>query len=105
MTLYANTKECQKPLHPSTFKIHIPKIDYPFTGTGDLFGALLLGLTVQRPQELDWVCAQTTSRLHALLTKTFRQSKGLNPAFLELDLVGAQECLVTNLESFPVISL
>lgn len=91
LTLYASTTQPQSPSHSPHFKIQIPEIPHVFAGAGDLFGALLLALLLERPTQLDWVCEQATSRLHSILQSTYAK-KSVNGS-TELDLIQSQNFL------------
>ena len=101
--MFASTIKPQAPGHPSQFSIQVPKIDYQFFGTGDLFAALILALTIERPTELDWVCLQAASRLHALIETTFKRNPSAAPNQLHLDLIGCQDLLVRPRARFAVV--
>lgn len=101
LTLYASTKSVQDPGHPSKFKIEVPRLTGIFVGTGDVFAALTVGLLCERPRQLDWVCEQTISRVHALLKYTAEEASESK----ELALVAAQSCLVEPVPMFHAMDV
>lgn len=102
LTLYCSTMRQQKKGHRSRFKIQVPKLEYRFTGSGDLLAALLLAVIQERPLELDWACQQAVSRLHKILSLSSEHAKQKNE-FVELDLVTGQNFLVQTNETFIVL--
>lgn len=53
-----------------TFQIDIPKIPAEFTGTGDLFAALLLAWTTHHPTDLKLACEKVVSTMQHVLRRT-----------------------------------
>ena len=57
----------------SSFRVSIPMLDYSFTGTGDLFAALLVGHlpALVTPEGLQQACLTALGKMHAVLNRTF----------------------------------
>jgi len=70
------------------YKITIPKVPGTFTGTGDLFSALILGYSTLFPDDLPKACHHTVSALYAVIQYT--QEKGSK----ELLLIQSQGSLI-----------
>eukprot|EP00210_Caulerpa_lentillifera_P005533 g5292.t1 len=113
LTLYCSTMRDQKSGHYSMFKIHFPKLECSFTGSGDLLASLLLALIQERPMELDWACQQAVSRIHGVLTLTYNNHNNnnnkknnnntkQNSVQKELELIRGQNFLVKANDVFNV---
>jgi pyridoxine kinase len=77
-----------------SLKIDIPKLPFDFTGTGDLFAALLLAWTHRHPDNLKLACEMVLSTMHQVLKKTLawsqrnkKEGKDLSVAQTELRLI------------------
>jgi len=57
------------------FKIEIEELPQAFTGTGDLFSALLLAWTYQHPSDLPLACEKVIATMQAVLKRTFEYSQ------------------------------
>ena len=74
--------------------MEIPRIPVQFTGTGDLFAALLLAWLHKHPKDLKLACLKTQSTMQHVLHRTMEHAKTLVPeghkptsAQLELRLI------------------
>ncbi|GAM22005.1 hypothetical protein SAMD00019534_051800, partial [Acytostelium subglobosum LB1] len=52
------------------FRLSVPRIDGYFTGTGDIFSALLLGWSTREPNNLALACERSVSTLYNIIKKT-----------------------------------
>lgn len=67
-----------EPPLPEAFMIRIPKLDCPFTGTGDLFAALLTGWLRNTNFDLKKSFENTANTVHEILEDTLLWSKHIN---------------------------
>ncbi|XP_033635829.1 pyridoxal kinase-like [Asterias rubens] len=63
-------------------KIEYPALDCQFTGTGDLFSALLLVWSHKHPSNLQLALEKTLSGMQAVLQRTLTDAQGMLFAFL-----------------------
>ncbi|XP_072035916.1 pyridoxal kinase-like isoform X5 [Amphiura filiformis] len=73
ITLATSVKDGKK----TGCRIEFPKISCQFTGTGDLFTALLLVWTHKHPDNLQLACEKTLSSMQAVLSKTDKHAQAL----------------------------
>jgi pyridoxine kinase len=76
------------------FQVDIPRLDAEFTGTGDLFAALLLAWMKRIPDDLKLVCEKVVSTMQLVLRRTLASAQAMagqgnvpTPAMRELKLV------------------
>eukprot|EP00045_Choanoeca_perplexa_P006364 m.54174 g.54174 ORF g.54174 m.54174 type:complete len:292 (+) comp13605_c0_seq5:32-907(+) len=65
------------------FVLHVPKIDFYFTGTGDLFSALILAWSGSTLSE---AVHKATASLQAVCKRTFEACSSSTPSFREREL-------------------
>lgn len=73
VTLATSVKDGKK----TGCRIEYSKVNCSFTGTGDLFTALLLVWTHKHPDNLQLACEKTLSTLHAVLMRTHKHAQAL----------------------------
>ncbi|XP_071954997.1 pyridoxal kinase-like [Antedon mediterranea] len=78
-------------------KVEYPKLNMRFTGTGDVFSALLLVWTHRHPDNLQLACEQVLSTMQGILQRTYKQAHLLagaggtpSPAESELRLIDSK---------------
>ncbi|XP_033117147.1 pyridoxal kinase-like [Anneissia japonica] len=78
-------------------KIEYPKLNMRFTGTGDVFSALLLVWTHKYPDNLQLACEQVISTMQGILQRTYKEAQLLagpggtpSPAQSELRLIDSK---------------
>eukprot|EP00899_Mesostigma_viride_P027132 jgi/Mesvir1/7603/Mv06335-RA.1 len=62
---------------PARFRLRIPKLDAYFTGSGDLFTALILGWSTRRPGQLAAAVEVAVATLQAVLRRTLEHAGGV----------------------------
>ncbi|GLJ59517.1 hypothetical protein SUGI_1512300 [Cryptomeria japonica] len=67
-----------KPPLPEAYMIRIPKLDCSFTGTGDLFAALLTGWLRNTNFDIKKSFENTTNSIHEILEDTFSWYRRVN---------------------------
>ena len=70
IVLFASTTVPQSPGSPSQFTLTIPRREAYFTGTGDLFGALLLVRLHENPLQLATAVELVVASVQAVLATT-----------------------------------
>lgn len=60
------------------FTLKMPKLPHYYTGTGDLFGALLLGWSIKHPDDLKKVCEKAVAGIRAVILNTAAYQETLN---------------------------
>lgn len=89
--------ETEQQTAPEAYMIRIPKLDCPFTGTGDLFAALLTGWLRITDFNLKKSFENTANSIHEVLEDTEKWCKQVNDGSvqsLELRLVQNKERLI-----------
>jgi pyridoxine kinase len=61
--------------HQSTIRMNIPRLDAQFTGSGDLFAALLLAWLHKHPDNFKLACEKVVSTMQRVLRRTLEHSK------------------------------
>ncbi|XP_018012457.1 pyridoxal kinase [Hyalella azteca] len=97
----ASTKEDEGSC--TRLRIAMPRLPVNFTGTGDLFAALLLGWLFRSGHDLKMSVENTVATMQSILTATYAHAvatssdaagdKKLTPASLELRLVQSLDCI------------
>ena len=77
--------------YSTKIQLDIPRLHVDFTGTGDLFAALLLAWTYQHPQDLKLACEKTVSCMQHVLRRTLQAAQkkagpGEKPTLAQLEL-------------------
>ena len=77
VTIIASTIDAQQQESSSfqTLKLRVPRIDAYFTGTGDLFSALILAWLSRSPHDLKFAVEKAVAGLQAVLLDTVEHSK------------------------------
>ncbi|XP_014679651.1 PREDICTED: pyridoxal kinase-like, partial [Priapulus caudatus] len=80
--------------HKEALRVEIPMLPAIFTGTGDLFAALLLVWSDRHPEDLPLACEKVLSTMQHVLRRTFKAAQDMagegvkpNKAQLELKLI------------------
>lgn len=94
------------------FFIRVPSLSYYFTGTGDLFGALLVGWSLKHPDNLALVCEKAVAGIRAVILNTIasvQQSTETSPIGVrrcsELRLIQSRKEIENPVIEFRAVSL
>eukprot|EP00730_Choanoeca_flexa_P017556 TRINITY_DN8470_c0_g2_i4.p1 TRINITY_DN8470_c0_g2~~TRINITY_DN8470_c0_g2_i4.p1 ORF type:complete len:295 (+),score=47.95 TRINITY_DN8470_c0_g2_i4:56-940(+) len=68
------------------FTLQVPKIEFYFTGTGDLFSALILAWSNQQDSTLSEAVHKATASLQAVCKRTCESCASATPSFREREL-------------------
>ena len=82
------------------FALCMPALPHYYTGTGDLFGALLLGWSLKHPTDLKLVCEKAVSGIRSVILNTAKHYKHSTATHPELRIIQSR----TEIEN-PTISL
>jgi len=94
------------------FLIRMPSLPYYFTGTGDLFGSLLVGWSLKHPDNLALVCEKAVAGIRGVMLNTIsavRQSTETSPIGVrrasELRLIQSRNEIENPVIEFHSVSL